>query len=77
MNSARIPGHEFRPTPSRLCEIEAQARRVAELDRRERVLLSVAAELGSWEAHSPFYGRVTWDFGANGLKVQDSTGEAG
>ncbi|MBP7604058.1 MAG: hypothetical protein KBA15_09035 [Spirochaetes bacterium] len=69
MNAARIPGHEFQPTPDRLREIEDRARRVRELDAREARLLETIARMGSWQVHSPHYGLVTWSFGPGGLSV--------
>lgn len=74
MNSARPVPLPYQPTEDRMAEIEAQARRVRELDRRERDLLTAWARIGSAEVHSPFYGRLSWSFGAGGLAVnKDST----
>lgn len=70
MNSARPAPLPFSPLPARLAEIEHRARRIAELDRRERDLLEAWAGMGSAEVHSPHYGRIVWNFGAGGLKFR-------
>lgn len=69
MNAAKPVPLSFRPTETRMAEIDARARRVQELDAREAHLLETVARLGSWETHSPFLGRVAWDFGPGGLAV--------
>lgn len=77
MNAARPLPLPFRPTETRMAELEARARRARELDRRERALLEAWAQLGSAEVHSPYVGRVTWDFGAGGLSVAHNADEIG
>jgi hypothetical protein len=74
MNGARPAPLPFKPTETRLREIEDRARRIAELDARERTLLTTWARMGSAEVHSPHYGLVAWSFGPGGLTVsKDST----
>jgi hypothetical protein len=69
MNAAKPVPLPFRPTEDRLREIDAQARRARELNRRERDLLTTWARMGSAEVHSPYMGRVVWSFGPHGLAV--------
>lgn len=77
MNAAKPVPLPFRPTETRLREIDAQARRVRELDRREAHLLETIARLGTWTVHSPFMGAVRWTFGAGGLSVAHNADELG
>jgi hypothetical protein len=73
MNSARPLPLPYQPTEDRMAEYDRMARRARELDRRERALLTAWARIGTAEVHSPFLGRVHWNFGRDGLVVNEDT----